>query len=473
MWNRCSSGRWFDFPRESFYTFFVKRIWLAIAFIPLAAGFLSCSKKAPTASPNIVLLTVDAMRADHLGCYGYRYNTSPNIDRFAALPTVSQFNYAYCTIPKTSASFASMLTGLHPFVHKTKGNRDFLKTRYITLPEALRLKGYRTSAIVDNGNLSKKYHFNQGFQDYTEVWLDVDGLKDSSSFITQRVSEYLKKKQDQPFFLWAHYIETHAPYNPPQQYIEARPKGRDIHQIAKKMVVGTKHEREILRSRSDEGYFISLYDGSVKYVDELIGRVLDDLKSGGFFDNTIIIISSDHGEDLGERNFFFDHGPLAFQEAARIPLLVHIPNQKGSRISYPVSLMDLYPTLLKAVDLVPPYPIQGRNLFDFDKDRFLLIKAMAPDLGSYGVVYQKAHYVRISPDTAKSLNLQETYLFDIYRDPEEKDSILSSRRILAVQMEEAYRTFFNRFSRGQKKPSEKADLSKKDLDNLKSLGYIK
>ena len=451
----------------------MKKCVVVLIFTALLACAVSCSREISEVKPNIVLLTVDALRADHLGCYGYTYDTSPNIDRFAERPTVSRFDFAYCTIPKTSASFASMLTGLHPLVHKTDPNRDFLKTHYITLPEALRMKGYRTSAIVDNGNLSKKYHFDQGFQDYTEVWTEVESLRESSAFITDRVIGYLEKQPKEPFFLWAHYIETHAPYDPPESYIESRPEGRDINQIKNKEIIGTKHERELLKTRSDEGFFISLYDGTVKYSDALIGKILDFLSNNGFDENTIIIVSSDHGEDLGERNFFFDHGPLAFNEAVRIPLLFHMPDRKGEQISYPVSLMDLYPTLLGIVGLVPPYPIQGQDLFKYDKDRFLLLQAVSPDFGSFAVVHQKAHYVRLSPITAKMLALQETYLFDLQKDPAEQTSILSARRSLAVQMEERHRNFFNRFARGNEASSKKADLSKKDLENLKSLGYIK
>jgi len=443
---------------------------LVLALALLLSGY--CKKESLKATPpNVILLTVDALRADHMGCYGYDYNTSPFIDAFAE--KASLFEFAYCTIPKTSASFASMMTGLHPLVHKTKPNRDTLDLRFITLAEAIRMKGYYNIGIVDNGNLSKKYRFNQGFHKYIEVWTQTEGLEESSAFITDKVINFLKQNKKAPFFLWAHYIETHTPYNPPKDFVEERPPGRDINQLKKKVIVGTKHERQLLRKISQEGHFISLYDGSIKYVDQEIGKIIQHIFANGYDKNSIVIISSDHGEDLGEYNFYFDHGPLAFNAAARVPLLVYIPGKKGKKIKYPVSLMDIYPTILKTVGLVPPYEIQGQDLFEKTEDRFIKIRAVSQDFLSYSVVYDHYHFVRVSPEMAKLLDLKTEFLFDMENDPLEKNSILGKKMKLAQLMEKKNRQFFNKHSRNKKKKDEVIGLSEKDLENLRSLGYIK
>ena len=443
-------------------------LFLCISLLILC-GF--CTKQNKVTQPNIILLTVDALRADHMGCYGYEYNTSPNIDSFAEKSTL--FEFAYCTIPKTSASFASMMTGLHPLVHKTNPNRDALKPRFITLAEALRMRGYFNFGVVDNGNLSKKYHFNQGFHEYIEVWNHTESIKESSEFITKKVLDFLDENIKSPFFLWAHYLETHTPYIPPSDFIEERPKGRDINKLAKKIFVGSRNERQLLKKNSDEGYFISLYDGCVKYADSEIGKIIDFIFTRGYDKNSIVIISSDHGEDLGEYNFYFDHGPLAFNAGARVPLIIYFPDKKSKVIRYPVSLMDIYPALLKITGLVPAYKIQGRNLLEKSKDRHIKIMAVSKDFKSFSVVFNNYHFVRVPPRMAEKLGLKTEYLFDLNEDPYERNSILTKKIKLAQYMENENWQFFNKHARNKKDETENPKLSEKDIKNLKTLGYIK
>jgi choline-sulfatase len=156
--------------------------------IPLLVFFsvgiaLSCTSSRQEERPNIILISIDALRADHLSLYGYPYQTSPHIDELAKRSTV--FEYAYSLIPKTSASFASLMTGLHPFIHRTQPNQDSLNEKFITLAEALKLRNYSTEAIVDNSNLSPKYKFNQGFDRYITVWEDREKREESTPYITQ------------------------------------------------------------------------------------------------------------------------------------------------------------------------------------------------------------------------------------------------------------------------------------------------
>ncbi len=334
-----------------------------LAIAVLSYIFFSSAKK-----PNIILITVDALRADYLGVYGQANATSPQIDAFARQSLV--FTNAYCTVPKTSASFASLMTGLHPFVHQTSPIKDFLREENLTLAEFLSKNDYETAAIVENANLSKFFKFDQGFASYTEVWKRVDGKAAATPFITDATSKFLNRKHDKPFFLWVHYIDTHAPYLPPAElvrYDETR-KGRDISRIEKKIVIGSKIEKQkIQNGLSDENYFIALYEGCVRYVDGEIGKTLEIIKRR-YPDNTVVVISSDHGEELGEHNLFFDHGALTFQSSTRVPLIVSVPGRKQARIDRPVSLMDVFPTIAEDIlgkknpDHYPgDLPVQGNG----------------------------------------------------------------------------------------------------------------
>ncbi|MFQ6037009.1 MAG: sulfatase [Candidatus Aminicenantales bacterium] len=440
--------------------------FLAGVIIGFLAVSSSCKQTRESSLPNIILITVDALRADHLSTYGYPYETSPCIDAFAEKSTV--FEYAYCAIPKTSASFASLMTGLHPFVHKTKPNRGILKDRFITLAEALKLRGYHTVAVVDNANLSKKYRFHQGFDRYETAWDTIQDKRESTPFITKKVLEILENPGKQPLFLWAHYVETHAPYVPPESFIEERPKGRLIKDIPLKIVVGGER---VYEERPYEGEFLARYDAAVKYTDAEFGKITEVLFAEGYLKNSIIILSSDHGEELGEYNFFFDHGPLTFNSSIRVPLIVYLPGENHRRISTPVSLMDIYPTLLDKVGLSPPYRIQGKHLFERDTQRFLLIPGQ---VGTWSVIHRNYHFVAVSSALVNKLGLQPVYFFDLTQDPQERRNIADQRKKLQDLMAKKYIEFYEKYGDMEKaeKANEKPALSEKELKNLKSLGYI-
>ncbi|MEW5901944.1 MAG: sulfatase, partial [Acidobacteriota bacterium] len=397
----------------------------------------STARRGESELPNIILITIDALRADHLSCYGYPFPTSPHIDDLARKSIV--FEDAFCTVPKTSGSFASLMTGLHPFVHKTRPNADDLEQKYITLAEALKMRGYHNFAVVDNSNLSPKFGFDQGFDQFLGVWDEREDKAASAPFITRTILNFLGSNPDKPFFLWAHYIDPHAPYEPPEEFVEARPPGRNIGKIEKKTVLSMGDRIEA--GNSSEGYFISLYDGAIKYIDSEIKKVTDALFAHSFQKNTILILTSDHGEELGEHNLFFDHGQLTFSSSTRVPLIVFVPKEEGRRVKQPVSLMDLYPTLLEKVGLVPPYELQGTNLFVRSRDRFLFIRGGGE---SYAVVQERFLLVKVDPQLAQELGLKNSYFFDLLADPEGKQDISARRKDLQRLMEEKYREFLER-----------------------------
>lgn len=457
---------------ERCYNFFMNKKILTIASIAVLLLSLSgCGgEKTQTKKEkfNIIIIAADTLRADHMHTFGYQYPTTPNLDRFAEKSFL--YKHAFCPIPKTSASFASIMTGLHPFIHKTKPNRGYLKEKYLTLAEALKMQGYFNYAVVDNANLAKKFLFHQGFDEYIQVWNEIEEKEQSTPFITDKVLSFLDRQHDQPFFLWVNYIEAHTPYVPPKEYIEERPKGRDFSKVKPKIIAAM---RRIIREKNiyDEGHYISLYDGAVKYLDAEMGKILEKFHQKGYDKNTILIFVGDHGEDLGEKNFYFNHGPLTFTAGTRIPLIMYMPGMKPRSINTPVSNMDIYPTLLKRLDLKPPYPIQGIDLLQPRKGRPLY---MIGQVGSYAVVENNLHFIKVQPLMTKGLGIEANHLYRYETDPYETNNIYSQNTGLALNLDKKYQAYFQKHGYLKKgKNADKEDkLSAKEEKSLKTLGYL-
>jgi len=429
----------------------------------------SCGNSSPAVKKyNVILIAVDTLRADHLGCYGYPYPTSPRLDEFAKKTVF--FEYAFCPIPKTSASFASMLTGLHPCIHQTKPNRSILDEKYQTLAEILKANGYHTAAVVDNANLSRFFHFDQGFDSYTEVWNETESKTQSTPFITKKVLSFLNTPPSKPFFLWVNYIEPHGPYIPPQSFIQERPQGRDLRTV-KKRILSVRIKREMIKNNNFyEGYVIARYDGAVSYIDSEVGKIIDTFFKKGLNKNTIFIFAADHGEDLGERNFFFEHGPLTFSHSVRVPLMMYIPGSSSATVKTPVSVMDIYPTLLEQMRIRPPYPLQGVSLLTPQKDRLLYIFGIK----SHAVVKNNIHYINVSPRFQKRLGLPPNHLYDIFLDPQEKQNLYSGKINLALILSAQYDDYLKKhpYLRSRRENPGKRKLSEKEKKSLKTLGYL-
>jgi len=402
--------------------------------ILLTASSVHCYKagRKQNENLNIIIITADTLRADHLSTYGYEYQTSPNIDAFAE---------------------KSLLFDLD---HK-----------HITLAEILKMKGYHNFAVVDNTNLAKKYNFNQGFDEYIEVWDKIKEKKESTPFITKTIMDFLEKKKKKPFFLWANYLETHTPYIPPENFVEKRPAGRDLKKVKNKFI-GTGNVT--LDKNTNEGYFLSLYDGAVKYIDSEMGKIINLIYKKGYHKNSIIIFSADHGEALGEHNYYYSHGPLTFNASARVPLILSIPGEKNRRLKYPVSLMDVYPTILDKLGLSPPYEIQGIPLLKKTQNRMIFIYGCDK---SRAVVHQKYHSVKVTPAFSKRLNTDSHYLFNDLKDPFQKENLYKEKKKLFDFMDAEYDKFYEKHGYLDKKQKETSKLSQKEIEALKSLGYLR
>lgn len=314
--------------------------------------------------PNVVLVTLDALRADHLSCYGYARPTSPSIDALARDATL--FQRVYAARPKTSPSFASILTGLRPARHGLRVCPSVLADDHVTLAEVLSANGYGTAAWVENPNLQPALGFGQGFTRYEARDGDPQAM-------TAEMVAWLEAKPREPFFVWRHYVDPHAPYAPPEPYattFSAKDGSEDDAPIrfnARGSAFGGPlpiKGHEPARPLAD---YVARYDAEIRFTDDQVGAILSALERTGLRQRSIVVFTSDHGESLGEHDYYFEHGVLAYDGAARVPLLISVPESLGigallPRVARAADNVDLYPTILDLCGLAPPAAVDGASL---------------------------------------------------------------------------------------------------------------
>ena len=343
---------------------------LALALLPgLALSVFSCRKeKADTGDlPNIIILTVDTLRADHTPMYGYGRDTMPSIRSFTE--TAVLFDQAVIPRGNTRASYASMLTGLYPFHHGIYNNNFVLHEDMSTLPEILKPEGYHTAFFVSNfvlvGELSG---CDQGFDIYDDRLEDQElnrtNYERSAAGTLKAILEWLENKPPQPFLLMVNLIDPHGPYLPPKRF-------RDLYKSKEKRILD---RRKIFSYQMVDGSlnyydYVDRYDGEIRYVDEAFGQLIEELKSKELWDKAFVVFLSDHGESLGEHNVFFEHQYNVFEETARVPLAIRLPLDredqniaKPRRVSSLSSPMDLMPTILDYLNIPFDGMMDGQSL---------------------------------------------------------------------------------------------------------------
>jgi len=325
-----------------------------LAVLLLATLLGSCSDDLP---PNVVLITLDTTRADHLSCYGYERQTSPVLDAFAA--EGAKFELAFAPIATTGPSHSTMFTALYPLAHHVIKNGIPLADDQVTLAELLKSSGYQTAAIVSSFVLTERFGFAQGFEFFDDEftvehasvkgssWEDhtyEGGFDRRANETTRRAIAWIEqtRRAERPFFLFVHYFDPHSPYSPPPEF--------------------RNHFGSTDRKGLDK--LIALYDEEIAFTDREIGLLLDSLSELQLSDETIVVVTADHGEGLGDHKHL-EHGINIFDEAVRVPLLIRWPEkiQAGQQFEQPVEFVDLLPTLL---DLTETGSIgarsQGRSL---------------------------------------------------------------------------------------------------------------
>jgi choline-sulfatase len=307
--------------------------WLAggLSIVTLAGLAVALATRPPQ-RPNILLITIDTLRADHLGCYGYGPAATPVLDSLAARGV--RFTAAIAHTPLTAPSHASILTGLLPLGHGVRDNGAFvLPTSPATLAELLQGDGYRTAAFVSGFPLDRRFGFARGFETYDDHLLRgrdrrrAPYVERTAEAPTRLASEWIRGTSD-PWFVWVHYFDPHAPYEPPADLA---------------------------------GRFASRpYDGEIAFVDRELGRLLE--IAAGHSRNTLVLVTSDHGESLGEHGEA-THGVFVYDSTLRVPWIMAGPGISPGRVSPVVARgIDVAPTLLDYAGLQAPRAMQGRSL---------------------------------------------------------------------------------------------------------------
>lgn len=449
-------------------------------------GVLSCGPAAEPPKYNVLLITLDTMRADHLGCYGYEKPTSPRLDALARESVV--FDLAIVQAAVTPVSHASILTGLEPYNHGLRvlhglvGNR--LEEKQTTLAEVWRKTGAPTAAFVSAFPVTAAFGLEQGFQHFDENFPNSsgEGLVSKRGMVntgqsqrradatTEAAAAWLRTNADggDPFLMWVHYFDPHDPMMVP-------PKGFMDKQLNSAFRPATDGKADLMRS---------VYDCEVQYMDAHLGRLLDAFKELGIMENTIVVVVSDHGEGLGDHDWW-THGVL-YQEQIRVPLIIRIPGIPGDvRVPSMVRSIDLMPTILEEAGVAKKiWPeMDGQSLAEALRSGKLsqprtaysesvnMLNYSRNDTTGYRDSKNDKHYCLIEGQSKliyHQIRPAENEFFDLTADPLELEN-------LAPQKTAAYDNLLRDLSGLKVFSSIMPGMTDTDLERakkLKSLGYV-
>ena len=323
--------------------------------------------------PNLVLITIDSLRSDHLGVYGYPRPTSPQIDAFAREAVV--VSDAITQAPYTKAAVASLLTGLFPTAHKTYTTSvplrllqpsgsvgsatvqqtDVLSADLPTLPASLQAAGYHTIAFSANPYLIPDFGFAHGFDTFTyvkgedAVYAHADEMM---ALATKAVAQ-----APQPFFLWVHLMDTHNPYTPPEPYRSMLPP------LTPARPIDPSHIPDYLRigNSNDLNLYLARYDAGARAADTAIGRFFSALRASHLWDQTGVVVTADHGEGFMEHNLM-SHNNSLYDELLHVPLIIKLPGLTPRKVHAQVQLADLFPTLARVAGASVPKTLHGFDI---------------------------------------------------------------------------------------------------------------
>ncbi len=456
--------------------------YLALFVTVLVAG---CGSDPRAEPPNIVLVTVDTLRADRLGCYGYPRATTPAADRLAREGT--KFTQAIVQIPETLPSIVSMMTSAHPIDHGVRQNGYSLPPELPTLAEILKAEGWQTAAFVSSVILSPQTGIGRGFETYDVdcpipflLWpLGQRRAKDT----TDAAIAWLRRRTasaDGSFFLWVHYIDPHSLYAAPEpfldRFVKAPYEGKvtgdpeQFLQIVAKFLPLEPADIEFLGDR---------YDGEVAYADAHLGRLVDALSNLGL-DHTLVVYTADHGESLGEHEYYFDHGEFLYDDQIRVPLIVRHPDlPRDNVVDQQVQAVDFMPTILDFAGVDAGTTLRGRSLLplirgetqdriptmafsESDVCRENSIRSCAPE-GIGGKLFSiRAGRWKLIQDPSGPIEL-----FDLRADPVETRNRIEEETEVAQFLHEQLSAFID----GDAERGHFQNLDPDVLAQLKALGY--
>ncbi len=419
---------------------------MGVLAIAAALFFLKSTRKLQTGDYknfNVLLITLDTTRADHLPMYGYDKVKTPGLERLSDESFV--FEDAISHVPLTLPSHTSMLTGLLPISHGIRDNAGFFLDQGITtLPEILKSNGYATSAFVSAFVLDSRWQLNQGFDFYYDNF-NLEEFKQLNPQDAQRPAEeteieaehWLESHKNKPFFSWVHFYDPHDPYDPPEPF----------------------------RANYQE----NPYDGEIAYMDVYIDKLMNKLESLGLKEKTIVVVTGDHGEGLGEHEEL-THAMFVYQSTQHVPLLLHVPGAKSGRIKGIARHIDLLPTILDLTGIPAQKGLQGTSLLP------LINGEKDANKTSYSEsIYAELHYgwspvKSITTEQYKYIDAPKPELYDRIEDPAETRNLFQEKSNYAKVLHDQLNEMIAKYSSKDLQRPQKMDPETEE--RLRALGYI-
>ena len=404
---------------------------------------------------HVIIISLDTTRPDHFGCYGNAEVKTPHLDALAKESIL--FTDAMTVVPTTLASHASLFSGKHPHNHGTPRNGHLVNTENVMLAEILKDAGFHTAGFLGSFALDSRFQINQGFDYYEDdkfdqlTGVDVEAAPDQdqrrAKAVTDSVIQYLDQNGvPENLFLFAHYFDAHAPYDPPAPYFEMYKHPQDPGGLLRYPFVRWNLNKHPDAEHPAAAAMRQRYKGEISYQDEHVGRLIADLKRRGILDESILILVSDHGENLDEHFQYLDHGFSVYQTTMRIACMIRLPNglHAGKRIDDLIANIDILPTLLTYMGLPLPDGMDGDvidltaatvpfapracfgeatkppvSMIETDPRWLNILKARCIRQGKY-------KYVQVPYPMDLGIPLPPEALFDLQADPMEQNNLLKS-----------------------------------------------
>ncbi len=417
---------------------------------------------------NFILISIDTLRADHLGCYGYPRSVSPAIDRFAAGGVL--FEDVTSPAPWTLPAHTSMLTGLYPSRHGVKSLTQRLDDSVPTLAEILADHGFRTAAFVNCSHLNRKHGLHRGFDEFRYIFRSAGEIHPSR--IGDLALRWLDGAGGGRFFLFLHFYDVHSDYRSKETYEKQFVRAYSGEADGTTAQFKRFRDGEIVFGDDDATHLVDLYDAQIRQIDDMMKRLFRKIDATGRFDDTVVMITSDHGEEFLEHGGVL-HGRTHYREVSRVPLLIRGPGAAGgARIREPASLIDIVPTALSNLELPAYNDADGIDLnagrrrgHGRRKERRLFAEA-----DHNNAVRDSRRLVRDRRFTCHvDLVTGTVRLFDLARDPREKNDIGAGHPEKVKYFQKELEAFMD--TKGAAAPE--VELSPAEIERLKSLGYVK
>jgi choline-sulfatase len=430
-------------------------------------------------SPHIFIYLIDTLRADHLSCYGYEKTTTPFIDVFSKDGIV--FRNCFASASWTKPTVGSILTGLYPNKHRAERKDDRLSSEVLMLAEILKSMGYSTIHLTANGHITKAFNFDQGVDFYklSETWHNSSEIINSNFFdLIDSTPDLLEKS----IFAYLHTVDPHDPYTPRAPFLKLKKAIEDADKYSHWARIRKKIENHNL---TEEGldFIVSLYDCEILQNDFFFGKFIDYLKQKGIYEDSIIVLTSDHGEQFYEHGGYF-HGSSIYNEEIRVPLIIKFPNNEffGFQSDFFVSQVDILPTILEYLGVNIPQEIDGISLFhqlkNGDSERTIFVKENVEKFNFVGFIYsldKTKQIIKYKDEFYTTVSNHEMY--NLKNDFHESNNLLKNiGPFYSGSLKYKTDCFLENMERSALTKEEKVDYKKIDPETiraLKALGYIK